>query len=152
MLIQAALGLLGPMLLELAVKEVAVPAAKRIVSGVASDDRSNAPRQNVAPHPADVPLLSPVRSVQVVSETPGRIRVEVVGLQNRPELVAGLTVEIGDLLGVRKVEASARTGRLLVCFDPALQTAASLVAEVDRARGRLVPTTERTARRLAAVV
>ena len=148
MLVETMIQLVGPMLLELAIREVAVPAAKKLV-------RQDADRETVAAESATradlTPMLSPIRAVRVVSAIPGRVRVEVAGLNGQAELAQKLNEEIAALAGVTQAAASARTGRMLVTFDASIQTAEGLIATIDRARATHLHPGSR-ARHLAAVV
>ncbi|MDB4985042.1 MAG: ATPase, P-type (transporting), superfamily, subfamily [Myxococcaceae bacterium] len=50
--------------------------------------------------------------------TPGRIRYEVPRLRRRPDLVAKVEERLGRQPGVRGVQGSARTGTLLITYEP----------------------------------
>jgi len=151
MLVETVIQLVAPMLLELAFREVAVPAAKKLVrQGVAPqtiETETAAERDSTAL----VPMLSPVLAAQVVSAIPGRMRVDVAGLSGQADLAQKLNAEIGALAGVTQAAASARTGRMLVTYDAQLQTAEALIAAIDRTRATNLNTGRRT-RHLAAVV
>jgi len=151
MLIEALLQTVGPMLLELVIREVAVPAAKRMTRpsvGVAAEQAPTAlPFGDLT-----TPRLAAVSAVQVVSEIPGRVRVEVAGLRGQHELARKVSDDITALAGVLRTEASAQTGRLLVHFDPTQQSVLTLVAAIDRARAKHLNLSSTRTRRLAAVV
>jgi hypothetical protein len=152
MIVESVIQLVGPMLLELAIREVAVPAAKKIMRG---NTEQSAAAQEAIDEFADatsMPLLSSVRSVQVVSTIPGRVRVQVAGLSGQPELARKLNDEIGALPGVQDAQASARTGRMLVTYEPELQTTETLTAAVDRTRATHLSRATIHTRHLAAVV
>jgi hypothetical protein len=154
MLVETVIQVVAPMLLELAFREVAVPAAKKLV-------RQGAERQDgqAAAVPATAeqarldltPMLSPVQMVRVVSAIPGRVRVDVAGLNGQDDLAQKLNEEIGALAGVTQAAASSRTGRMLVTYDAQIQTADVLLAAIDRTRALNLNTGSRT-RHLAAVV
>jgi hypothetical protein len=148
MVIEAVLQAAGPMLLELLIREVAAPAAKRLLR------TSEVVAAEQAPHVRDLatPQLSAVRAVQVVSQVPGRVRVEVAGLRGQHELARTLSDGVTGLTGVSRTEASAQTGRLLVHFDPTRQSVQTLVAAIDRSRARHLNRSGSRTRRLAAVV
>ena len=151
MVFQAVLQVVGPMLLELVIREVAVPAAKRMVQGAAPETSDDlvALRPDIAPQG---PRLQALSTVQIVSEVPGRVRYEVAGLRGQTDLARKIADEVATLDGVTRTDASAQTGRLLVQFDPEAQSTASVAAAIDRARSlHLAHTTSRT-RRLATVV
>src|SRR5215203_1982135 len=151
MLVEAVIQCVGQMLIELAIREVAMPAAKRLTQG------AQAPRQSGAATPTDVddavftPMLSPVRAIEVVSAIPGRLRVDVAGLSGKPELARKLDEVIGALGGVTVAAASARTGRMLIQYEPALQTTEALLAAADRARATHLNPAASGRRYLAAV-
>ena len=148
MLIETIAQWVAPMLVELAIREVAVPAAKKLVA-----QRSI---RVAGAGPADAPttglLLSPVQAVQVVSAIAGRVRVQVAGLSGQATLARRLEREIGALAGVLEATANARTGRMLVQFDPAVVRVETLVGAIDRTRAASLPSTPSQTRRLAAVV
>lgn len=152
MLVETVIQYVGPMLLELAIREVAVPAAKKFV-------RQGAVQQPglVADAPSGdsttiEPRLSPVRAVQVASAIAGRVRADVAGLSGQPDLARQLDRNIAGLVGVLEAKANVRTGRMLVTFDPAHQSVESLTAAMDRVRAAyLVPPASRS-RHLAVVV
>jgi len=72
-----------------------------------SDD-SRAPRR-----------LRPVPNAYVVSATPGRIRLKVVGMRGNSAAAERITDSIRCLPGVAFVSASSVTGNVLVAHDPA---------------------------------
>jgi hypothetical protein len=142
MVFQAVLQLVGPMLLELVIREVAVPAVKRIV------------RSETTERPVDVltPRFQALSTVQVVSDVPGRLRVDVVGLRGQTELACKLTDVVASLDGVTRAEANPKTGRLLVTFDAARQTVPALVSAIDGGRSAHLQQSASRNRHLAAVV
>ena len=74
----AVLQLVGPRLLEMAVREVAVSAVKRLVRSGEAD----APAADVAAAPAADPMMprcQALSAVQIVSEVPGWLCVEILG-------------------------------------------------------------------------
>ena len=152
MLVEAMIQCVGQMLIELAIREVAVPAAKKLAQHTQTQRQGGAAILNDAGEVVSAPMLSPVRSVTVVSAIPGRLRVDVAGLSGKPELARKLDEAIRALGGVALAAASARTGRMLVQYDPELQTADALLAAVDRARATYLNTAGSGTRRLAAVV
>jgi hypothetical protein len=151
MLIETLVQLVGPMVLELAFREVAVPAAKKVARRGATQAAGNLVHGGDEPV-ASQPLLRTIRAVQVVSAIPGRLRVDVAGLAGQNDLARELSGEIEALAGVREVTANVRTGRMLVTFEPALQSVNALVAAIDRARATNLPPAASQPRRLASVV
>jgi Heavy metal associated domain 2 len=150
MLVETLIQFVGPMLLEMAVREVAVPAAKKIAqnkSGLRQDQASGCQCGN-----AETPVLTSLQAVRVVSALPGRVRFEVAGLSGRVDLAQRLGDEIGSLAGVTQIAANARTGRVLVMFDPEQQAIGVLSAAIERARAKHLSPAAGTTRRLAAVV
>ena len=160
MLIEAALQIAGQMLLEKVIRDVAVPTVKRLAASPAA--AGTAPMQVVGPsvagqQPTRYPRLRTVSPVQIVSATPGRVRLEVSGLREQPLLAQAVTDAALGLAGVRQAEASSRTGRLLVHFQPGEVAADAIVAAVERARAAQLGHIQRAAgvrtrRHLAAVV
>jgi hypothetical protein len=159
-LIEAALELIGPMLLEMAVRNVAAPAAKRIAAELITRPEDPDQRATLAPVTSLIQTLNAVPAISIVSTTPGRLRVEVAGVRTDPRLGDVLTNAVRTLGGVERAEANPRTGRLLIQFDEAEQDAATLIETLDRARTRyLAPAARpvgkaarRSRRHLAAVV
>jgi hypothetical protein len=151
MLVETLVQLVGPMVLELAFREVAVPAAKKVVRRDVTQAEGGVARGGIEPV-ASQPLLRTIRAVQVVSAIPGRLRVDVAGLSGQTDLARRLEQEVGTLTGVLEAKASVRTGRMLVTFDPGLQCVETLTTAIDRTRAsNLTPVTSQ-ARHLAAVV
>ena len=140
------------MLIELAIREVAVPAAKKLTQNVNAQRQAGVAMANETDEVTSSPMLSPVRAIDVVSAIPGRLRVDVAGLTGKPELARKLDETIGALGGVTQATASARTGRMLVLYEPDLQAADALVAAIDRARATHLNPAGSGTRRLAAVV
>ena len=151
MVFLAVLQVVGPMLLEMAVREVAVPAVRRLVRSGEAD----VPVADVAAAPTADPMtprIQALSAVQIVSEVPGRMRVEVLGLRGQVELARQIEDAVAALDGVTQAEANAQTGRLLALFDPTQQSAAALVAVIDRARSAHLQQSAARPRHLAAVV
>src|SRR3954469_13838352 len=71
----------------------------------------------------------------VSAPLPGRARLAVSGLQRNPRRAQVVEDALRDRAGVRAVEASARTGNVLVVFDPSRCTLDDLVASVAAALG-----------------
>src|SRR2546423_14663214 len=79
---------------------------------------------------------APEPAARVVSAPlPGRARLAVSGLQRNPRRAQVLEAALADRAGVRAVEASARTGNVLVVFDPSRCALDDLVASVAEALG-----------------
>lgn len=153
MLVEAVIQCVGQMLIELAIREVAVPAAKKLAHNTQVQRQTNgATAFNDADDAMSAPMLSKVQVIQVVSSIPGRLRLDVAGLGGKPELARKLDQEIGALGGVTQATASARTGRMLIQYEPDLQTTDALLAAVDRARMTHLGSASSGTRHLAAVV
>jgi len=71
----------------------------------------------------------------VSSPVPGRARLAVAGLQRSAARGRLIEAALRNLAGVRAVEASARTGNVLVMFDPAVASVDTLVSGVAQALG-----------------
>jgi len=150
MLVETLIQFVGPMLLEMAVREVAVPAAKKMAQNKIrfGQDQKTGCRCGKS----EAPMLTSVQAVQVVSAVPGRVRFDVAGLSGQSDLAQRLSDEIGSLAGVTQVAANARTGRMLVMFDPEQQAISALSATIERARAKHLAPASSASRRLAAVV
>lgn len=70
-------------------------------------------------------------AARVVHALPGRVRVHVPALRDG----AGLEARVGAAAGVRAVRANARTGNVLVEFEPARVDAVAVAAVVALAAG-----------------
>ena len=87
--------------------------------------RSPAPsvlRPRVTPGRPRLRVLAPPDSftrTKVVSETPGRVRLEILDLRGNPARVVAIEETLVNHWGVRDARANALTGRVLVEFDPA---------------------------------
>jgi hypothetical protein len=153
MLVEAVIQCVGQMLIELAIREVAVPAAKKLAQNTQAQRQACGAAILIdADDVMSAPLLSKVRVVQVVSSIPGRLRLDVAGLTGKPELARKLDQEIAALGGVTQAAASSRTGRMLIQYEPELQTADALLTAVDRARATHLSAASSGTRHLAAVV
>ena len=157
----AALEIVGPILLEMVLQQVAGPTVKQLVAGAMKQPEASAPVAASAMVPAVRPdRIAALPSVEVVSATPGRLRLQVAGARDRAEIAQALADAARALPGVRQAEANARTGRLLVQFDPNALTGDAVVTAVERARARAIGCARRVAgstrdpasRHLAAVV
>src|SRR5262249_46082183 len=90
---------------------------------------------------------SPARVVS--APLPGRARLAVCGLQRNPRRAQVVEDALRDRAGVRAVEASARTGNVLVVFDPSRCALDDLVAGVAEAIGHVPsPTTADSVRQV----
>jgi hypothetical protein len=157
----AALELVGPILLEMVLQQVAGPTVKQLVAGVMNQPEANAHAVAIAVVPAARHEgIAALPAVEVVSATPGRLRLQVAGARDQAELAHALTDAARALPGVRQAEANVRTGRLLVQFDPNTLTSDAVVTAVEQARARAIGCARRGAgstrdpasRHLAAVV
>jgi hypothetical protein len=81
--------------------------------------------------------------IRLRSAVPGRMRWEVAGLRNRPRTAAAVAVALERMPGILSVEATPRTGRLLVRYDASL-TAEAVMAVVEAALYAAAPTPEAT--------
>lgn len=140
------------MLIEMAIREVAVPAAKKLTQNANAQRQAGVAMADQSDEIVSAPVLSPVRAIAVVSAIPGRLRVDVSGLSGKPELARKLDETVGALGGVTQATASARTGRMLVLYEPDLQAADALLAAIDRARATHLNPARSGSRQLAAVV
>jgi cation-transporting P-type ATPase C len=69
-------------------------------------------------------------TVYIRSSTPGRMRLQVEALRDRPRKAAAMAMALRQAPGILEVEATPRTARLLVRYDPRLP--ASAVATLVR--------------------
>jgi len=150
MLVETLIQFVGPMLLEMAVREVAVPTAKKMAQN--KSGLRQAQTAGCRCGKSEMPVLTTIQATRVVSAVPGRVRFDVAGLSGRVDLAQRLGDEIGSLAGVTQVAANARTGRILVMFDPEQQAVGALSAAIERARAKHLSPAAGTTRRLAAVV
>lgn len=67
----------------------------------------------------------------VAFRIPGRVRLEVPSLRGRDDRAAALAASLGSLPWIRSAEASTRTARVLVCFDPTVPLQAVRRAVAD---------------------
>jgi hypothetical protein len=146
-LLQLVADYLGQALLQALIGEAAGRTVRRLSS---SSGIPAAEVQRSIDAVFDGPRL--VAAVQIVSTTPGRTRLAVVGLRGDAALAALLEEALLALPGVEEAQANPSTGRLLLRFDPAVQTADTLRASAEWTRARLlVPANGRNGR-LGAVV
>lgn len=81
-------------------------------------------RSTLAPAPEKAPaigsvaeLLPTVSRSLVVSQAPGRVRLRIRSLQRQPLLAEQTTEALMAMGGIRLVQASPRTGSVLVLYD-----------------------------------
>jgi hypothetical protein len=157
----AALEIVGPILLEMVLQQVAGPTVKQLVAGVMKQPEANAQAAAISVVPAARHEgIAALPAVEVVSATPGRLRLQVAGARDRAEMAQALADAARALSGVRQAETNVRTGRLLVQFDPTALTGDAVVTAVEQARVRAIGCARRGAgstrdpasRHLAAVV
>jgi hypothetical protein len=67
------------------------------------------------------------------SRIAGRDRWQVDALEGRPRLAAAVELALRTQAGIQEVRANPVTGRVLVCYDPAVVPAESVANLVDRA-------------------
>ena len=146
MLVDVALELIGQVLFKL----IACEATGRIAERAAGAARELAPVWQ-GERAADSPVLSLIPPVQIVSHTPGRLRMEVAGLQDEAELAAKINKALSSQAGVYEAGASPRSGRVLVRFDTGRAEVQGLIRAVDRVRSRQLGRRARPAARLVAV-
>jgi hypothetical protein len=108
--------------LEIAAREI-LPALVTEVSAqairhAARSATESAVRRQAPLQPAPAAALDPVHSTTIVSEMPGRVRLQMAGLRGNQAHAAALKARLLTLPGVSRVEASALTGKALVEYDP----------------------------------
>lgn len=69
--------------------------------------------------------------VQVVHQSPGRLRLAMAGLKRQPAAIRRAERALRSLPGVHQASGSHWTGRLLLHFDPLATTAAWLAIQVE---------------------
>jgi hypothetical protein len=138
---------LGQALLQALIGEAAGRTVQRLSSslGIAPDSAARSTENAL-----NGPRL--VAAVQIVSTTPGRVRLAVSGLRGDAALAIRLEEALLALPGIDEALANPSTGRLLLRFDPATQTADTLRASAEWARARLLAPASRRNGRLGAVV
>src|SRR5919197_2275225 len=62
--------------------------------------------------------------IDVRSSIPGRLRVQIETLRDRPRKAAAVALALQKVPGILEVEATPRTARLLVRYDPRLSATA----------------------------
>lgn len=65
--------------------------------------------------------------IKLIHYLPGRLRLELLGLRDNPQLAAQISQAAGELKGVYQVQASTQTGRLLILFDESLLQLSEIV-------------------------
>jgi hypothetical protein len=97
--------------------------AAQMLNGAAS--RAEAPRRSVRRSPRGA------SSTEVVSDTPGRARLRVLGLRGSATRAAELAHRCYAVAGVISVEANSLTGTLLVRYAPDTTTLARIRATLQ---------------------
>jgi copper chaperone CopZ len=87
------------------------------------------------PLTAAAPRVHAVADTVVVSHTPGRVRLKVLGLQDDEQRARSITDALTGLPGVDRVCASAVTGNALVEYDDGQVGVAAIQAALAPARG-----------------
>ena len=77
-------------------------------------------------------LEQPQEGMRVLHYLPGRLRLHVHALLRRDGLAAFLSRELPSLPGVVMVGADARSGNILICFDPGAMGSAPLLQAIGR--------------------
>jgi hypothetical protein len=102
--------------------------------------RSTSPQPVRQRQPQPVPRVRMVSATTVLSETPGRARLQVAGLRGDPARAAAMGASLRGLPGVRRVDISALTGNALIHYDPSETSLARIRAALEGprlvARGR----------------
>ncbi len=115
--------------------EVGTYAVRRAAQEVVRGRAVPGPSRASAPPPRGIHAVA---ATTVLSQTPGRVRLRVVGLPGDARRAADLTARLEALAGVRKVSLSAVTGSALVEYDAARLGVAQIrtALEPQRARSR----------------
>jgi len=101
-------------------------AARRVARG--------APEPQPQPLTETTPRVHAVADAVVVSQTPGRVRLKVLGLQGDEQRARSITHALAGLPGVARVCASPLTGNALVEYDGGQVGVAALQAALDSRR------------------
>jgi hypothetical protein len=105
-------------------------AVRRVAHGTVGPQPPPRPR-------ADAPRVHAVASSIVVSQTPGRVRLKVLGLQGDEQRARSITRTLTELPGVDRVCASALTGSALVEYDSGQVDVAAIQAALEPRRARV---------------
>jgi heavy-metal-associated domain-containing protein len=139
--------LLGQALLQALIGEATGQTIRRLRR--ASEPAQPLSQPTIGAAPAAPRLLD---AVEIASTIRGRVRLTVTGLRGNGILAGRLEEALRALPGGDEAEASARTGRLLLRFDPAQHQAETLRLAVERARARLFDPAPGRGAQLGAVV
>ncbi|HEY7066720.1 MAG TPA: hypothetical protein VII06_34950 [Chloroflexota bacterium] len=124
---------LGALVLEIAARQL-IPVLVTEVSAQAFRHAARTATEAVTRRQeaeAPPPTLHTVRTATVISEMPGRVRLQISGLRGDGQRAAALQARLEKLPGVSRAEASALTGRALVQYDPARTTLPRILAAAE---------------------
>jgi hypothetical protein len=105
-------------------------AVRRVARGAVGPQRPPLAR-------AAAPRVHAVADTTVVSQTPGRVRLKVLGLQGDEQRARSITHTLAELPGVDRVFASALTGNVLVEYHGSQVGAAAIQAALEPRRARV---------------
>ncbi len=127
---------LGKLVLEIAAREIIPVLVTEFSAQVFGHGARAVPGPAVKRQPPSrsLPAARPqaVRSTTVVSEMPGRVRLQVTGLRGNPTHAAALKKRLLALPGVSQVAVSVLTGKVLVQHDPDRVALRRILATVAR--------------------
>ena len=83
------------------------------------------PTGNTRPHKDERMLRRTTPTVSIRASIPGRMRLQVEALRDRPRKAAAVAMAVRQAPGILEVEATPRTARLLVRYDPRLPAIAA---------------------------
>ena len=124
-MLEIAAGQLLPAL----VAEVSTQALRHAVGGVVASTGKCSP---TARRSQAARLLRAVATATVISQMPGRVRLQVVGLRGNAVLAAALRTRLQRLPGVRSVDSSVLTGKVLVQYDASQTALSEILAATER--------------------
>jgi hypothetical protein len=82
-------------------------------------------------HATNEPSVRALPPVEIISSVPGRVRVRAPGVRGDAARAAEVSATVRALAGVTSAQASARTGTLLVHYDPDETSVGTIVAALE---------------------
>jgi hypothetical protein len=112
---------------------------------------ASAARRAVASVPTRAGTLHALRAATVISEMPGRVRLQIAGLRGNAALAAALDARLRAVPGVSRVEVNPLTGKALVQYDPRRTTLPRILTAAEPPAARPRRRSARGGRALAAI-
>jgi hypothetical protein len=115
------------------VEEVAKYATKQVLRSAFSPEVAVPayPARLRPEYPVQLRLIVPNESLEILSDTPGRLRVHVAALRDNSARATALATAMAGLNGVKSSDANTLTGNVLVHYEPREVTPLKILAAIE---------------------